>query len=67
MPCDSCSSKNVTEFTVEMMIPLSAHGSAEDPGVLAIPKVLICMSCGAARFAISDAELRELRERPSAA
>jgi hypothetical protein len=67
VPCDSCSSTNVTEFTAEMMIHLTARRSVEDPGVLALPKVLICMACGAARFTISDSELRELREKPFAA
>jgi hypothetical protein len=68
MPCDLCSSTNLAEFTVEMMIH-SARRSVEDPGVLALPKVLICLDCGASRFTTPDAELRILRERmrPSAA
>jgi hypothetical protein len=32
-----------------------------NPGVLAFPKILVCMDCGASRFTTSDAELRELR------
>ncbi len=69
MPCDVCSSTNLAEFTVEMMIHSSALRSAEDPGVLVLPKLLICLDCGGSRFTTPDAELRILRERmrPSAA
>ncbi len=63
MPCDLCSSTNLAEFTVEMMIHLTADGSAEDPGVLAFSRVLVCLDCGASRFTTPDAELRMLRER----
>lgn len=66
MPCDLCSSTNLAEFSVEMMIH-SARRSVEDPGVLAFPKVLICLDCGASRFTTSDAELQILRERMRAA
>jgi hypothetical protein len=66
MPCDLCSSTNLAEFTVEMMIH-GARRSVEDPGVLAFPKVLICLNCGASRFTTSDAELQILRERMRAA
>lgn len=61
MSCESCSPTNEVEFTVEMMIHLD--GSVEDPGVLAFPKVLICLDCGASRFTMPDAELRILQER----
>ena len=61
MSCESCSSANQAEFTVEMMIH-SARGFAEDPGVLAFPKVLVCLNCGFSRFDIPEAELGRLRE-----
>jgi hypothetical protein len=60
MPCDLCSSTHVAEFTVEMMIHL--YRSAEDPGVLLLPKVLICLDCGASTFITPGTELRALRE-----
>jgi hypothetical protein len=63
MPCDLRSSTKLAEFTVEMMIHLNASRSVEDPGVLAFPKVLICLNCGASRFTTPDGELRILRER----
>ena len=69
MPCDACSSPNVTEFTVEMMIHFMDIQSARNPGVFAFPQVYMCLDCGAARFTTPDSELRILRERmrPSAA
>jgi hypothetical protein len=68
MACDSCSSTNVNEFGVEMMIHLRTR-PVENPGVLTFPRVSICMDCGASRFTTPDAELRILRDRmrPSAA
>jgi hypothetical protein len=60
MPCDLCSSTNLAEFTVEMMIH-SARRSVGDPGVLAFPTVLICLDCGASRFRLADSLLRLVR------
>jgi len=61
MPCDLCSSTNLAEFTVEMMIH-SDRAALEDPGVLAFPKVLTCLSCGASRFSLPVSQLRLLRK-----
>jgi hypothetical protein len=65
MPCDLCSSTKLAEFTVEMMIH-SARRSVEDPGVLALPKVLICLDCGASRFSLAEDLLRVLRNETDA-
>ena len=65
MPCDLCSSTKLAEFTVEMMIH-SARRSAEDPGVLAFPKVSVCLDCGASRFTLPEDLLRVLRNETGA-
>jgi hypothetical protein len=62
MACAQCSSTNETEFTTEMMIHFPGAMVVAKPGVLACPKVVLCVDCGAARFTTSDADLRELRE-----
>ena len=67
MSCDLCSSANQTEFTVEMMIHFSDLRSVGDPGVLAFPKVLICLDCGASRFSLPDSSLQLLRNGTSSA
>jgi hypothetical protein len=66
MSCELCSSTNLAEFSVEMMIHLSARRSVEDPGVLAFPKVLVCLHCGASRFSLPEDLLRVLRNETGA-
>jgi hypothetical protein len=61
MSCPSCASRNQSEFTAEIMIHFKGPVLIDNPGVLAFPKILVCMDCGASRFTTSDAELRELR------
>jgi hypothetical protein len=39
---------------------------ADDPGILAFPKISVCMDCGASRFSTTGAELRALREETAA-
>jgi hypothetical protein len=53
---------NEAEFTAEMMLHFSGVVRIDNPGVLAFPRVSVCMDCGASRFSTSDAELQELRE-----
>ena len=62
MSCPSCASLNQAEFTTEMMIHFGGLSSVDNPGVLAFPKVSVCMDCGASRFNTTGAELRVLRE-----
>jgi hypothetical protein len=62
MSCQACASLNEKEFTAELMIHASGPTQIDNPGVLAFPKISVCMDCGASRFTTSDAELRELRD-----
>ncbi len=66
MSCPSCASLNQAEFTAEMMIHFSGLKHIEDPGVLAFPKISVCMECGASRFITTEAELWALREETAA-
>jgi hypothetical protein len=63
MSCPSCASLNQAEFPTEMMIHSSSLAHIVNPGVLAFPRVSICLDCGASRFTTSDAELRILRDQ----
>jgi hypothetical protein len=61
MSCALCSSLNEGEFSTEMMIHVPGPQHLASPGVLAFPKILICMDCGASRFSASIKELWLLR------
>jgi len=61
MSCARCSSLNQAEFTTEMLIHFSGHGHLANPGILAFPKIWICLDCGASRFDTPTEELRLLR------
>jgi hypothetical protein len=66
MSCPSCASQNEAEFAAEIMIHLSGIQSVDDPGLLAFPKVLVCLDCGLSRFMTTDAQLRLLAKRSAA-
>jgi hypothetical protein len=62
MSCKLCSSTNEAGFTAEMMIHFSGRKHLENPGVLTVSELLVCLDCGSTRFRIADAELKLLRE-----
>jgi hypothetical protein len=57
MLCALCKSGNQAEFTAEMMIHLSGRANIDNPGLLAFPKVSVCLDCGSSRFIIPETEL----------
>ena len=60
MSCASCGSGNQSEFASEMILHFRGLENINDPGVLAFPKVLICLDCGFSQFTASTTELVEL-------
>jgi hypothetical protein len=66
MSCPSCASLNEREFTAEIMIHASGLRSVDDPGVLAFPKILVCLDCGLSRFTTTEAQLRSLGKQMAA-
>ncbi len=56
MSCTLCASVNGAEFTTEMMIHFSGLRNIDRPGVLAFPKVSVCLDCGASRFTVAKRE-----------
>jgi hypothetical protein len=66
MSCKSCSSTNEAEFTAEIMIHFSDRRHLENPGVLAFPRISVCLDCGFSCLTIPEAELQALREANAA-
>ena len=63
MYCPSCQSSNQAEFTAEMMIHFSGLRYIDNNlGVLAFPKIVVCLDCGAARFSTPEEVLRQLQQ-----
>jgi hypothetical protein len=48
---------------VELMIHANGPMRVDDPGVLAFPKILVCLDCGFSRFTTTEARLRLLGKR----
>jgi hypothetical protein len=64
MTCRLCGSNNQAEYDAEINIHLPRDG--DKAAVLVFPKLVVCLDCGVAEFAIPEAELRLLRERGAA-
>jgi hypothetical protein len=63
MHCALCQSANLAEFNTEMMIHFSGQKNIDHPGILAFPKVLICLNCGSSQFAVLENDLTLLANR----
>jgi hypothetical protein len=57
MHCTLCRSSNQAEFAAEMMIHFSGLRNVDYPGILAFPKVVVCLDCGLSQFTVSKDEL----------
>jgi hypothetical protein len=66
MPCKSCGSVKQKKFGVEMCIHFPELKNINRPVVWVFPKVVVCMDCGTAEFAIPEAELRQLANEETA-
>ena len=60
MNCASCGSGNQSEFTAEVNVHFRGLRNLDNPGVLASPKILICLDCGFSRFTTPTTELAQL-------
>ena len=63
MCCAICKSSNQAEFITEMMIHFRGLRNIDKPGVLAFPKVLVCLDCGFSGFNTSGTDLALLAGR----
>lgn len=62
MSCALCSSLYEAEFAAEMLIHFNGLKYVDRPAVLAFPKILVCLDCGASRFNTPEEVLRQLQE-----
>jgi|SRR5580704_8586765 hypothetical protein len=66
MTCKSCSSENQRKFSSEIIVHFNGLKNLDTPPVFVFPKLLVCLDCGFAEFAIPEAEVCRLGERASA-
>jgi len=66
MFCKSCGSVNQSKFTGEICIHFSGLKNVDKPVVWIFPELIVCLDCGAAQFAVPEAELRELAKSDAA-
>ena len=66
MHCKSCGSKNLRDLNGEIAMHFSGPKNMDEPIVWVFPKLLVCLNCGTAEFAIPEEQLRLLARRPAA-
>ena len=67
MSCKSCKSSRQTEFRGEICLHFPGGlESLDKPLVWAFPKVVVCLDCGLAQFAIPEAELKLIQQNQEA-
>jgi len=67
MPCKSCGSANQGQFRAETAIHFPGPKNISKPVVWVFPELVVCLDCGAAEFAVREAELQLLAKGDSAA
>jgi hypothetical protein len=67
MNCKSCGSDKQSRFTGEIGIHFPGLENIDKPVVWVFPEVVVCLNCGTAEFAVSEAELRLLCKDNTAA
>jgi hypothetical protein len=67
MPCKTCGSVNQSKFTGELCIHFPGLKNIDKPVVWVFPELVVCLDCGAAEFAVPEAELQLLAKGDAAA
>ena len=65
MKCRSCSSLGAQTFNGEIALHFSGLDGLTRPIVWVFPKVLVCLDCGFAEFAVPDEPMKTLRNPES--
>ena len=60
MTCKSCGAANPREFVAEIAIHFPGLKGIDLPTICVFPKLLVCLNCGVAEFAISEAQIASL-------
>lgn len=63
--CRCCSSRNRSEFNAEVAIHFTGLKGLDKPIVWVFPKLLVCLTCGAAIFDVPRNELSVLAGKSS--
>jgi hypothetical protein len=58
--CKSCGLEKQREFIAEIAIHFPGLSGLEKPIVRLSPKLIVCLNCGNAEFALSESQLRVL-------
>jgi len=66
MPCKSCGLENLQKFGGEIAIHVPGPKGIDMPIVWVFPELVVCLDCGNAQFAVSEAELRVLKKGSAA-
>jgi hypothetical protein len=61
LTCTFCSSSNVVEVEAEACVHFPGLAGLAAAPILAFPKALICLQCGAVWFNLTREELEEVR------
>jgi hypothetical protein len=64
--CKGCHSEKESVFNGEVAIHFPGLGGLDKPIVWVFPKLVVCLECGTAEFAVPEAELRQLAEGDAA-
>ena len=67
MPCKSYGSLNQSKFCGETAIHFPGLKNIDKPIVWVFPEVVVCLDCGTAEFALTEADLRQLAKSDAAA
>jgi len=62
MACKSCGSENHHKFMGELVVHFPGLKNLDKPPVYVCSEVVVCLTCGAAQFAVSEAQLRLLHK-----
>jgi hypothetical protein len=60
--CPSCASDNKRTLNGETALHFPGFKGLDKPIVWSFPRILVCLNCGFAEFALEDAALKSLRQ-----
>ncbi len=60
MPCKSCGSESLGEFTGEIAVHFRGLQNINAPTVFVFPELVVCLDCGHTEFVIPKGKLRLL-------
>jgi hypothetical protein len=55
--CLVCKPENQARFAAEINVHFSGLKNIDNPGVLFLPKLVVCLDCGFSRFTTPESEL----------